>query len=337
MEVAARFEERMNPTSSSNSINITMIDKKSRIYIAGHRGMVGASIQREFESRGYQSLISASHSELDLLQQSTVDKFFKDMRPEYVVIAAARVGGIQANIDRPASFLYENLQIQNNLIHCSHLYSVKKVCFLGSSCIYPRNCPQPMREEHLLDGPLEPTNEGYAIAKIAGIRLCQFYGKQYGLKSVSLIPCNLYGRNDSFNLAHSHVLSALVKRFVDATLANADSVTLWGTGIARREFLNVDDFSRMAVSLFESRESSEIINVGSGADISIAELAQLISKTVGYRGTIAWDHSKPDGMLRKCMDVSKLLALGIEPTTSLEQGVSEMVEMYRQAKKGASE
>jgi GDP-L-fucose synthase len=314
-----------------------MIDKRARIYIAGHNGMVGSSIRKELESRGYQSLIVASHTELDLLQQSEVDRFFKETCPEYTIVAAARVGGIQANIDNPASFLYENLQIQNNLIHSSHLHAVKKVCFLASSCIYPRECPQPMREDYILQGPLEPTNEGYAIAKIAGLRLCQFYEKQHGLKSISLIPCNLYGRNDSFDLRHSHVLSALVKRFVDAKRSAAPSITLWGTGVARREFMNVVDFARIAISLLELRNSSDPLNVGSGTDVSIAELALLISEAVGFSGEILWDHSKPDGMPRKCMDVSQLSALGLTPTITLAQGVREMVEMYSNMTKGPQE
>lgn len=291
--------------------------------------MVGSAICRRLEELGYHNLVTATRDELDLLDGHAVADFYATQRPHVVVIAAARVGGIQANIDSPGEFLYENLQIQNNLIHHAMTHQLEKVCFLGSSCIYPRECPQPMPESALLTGPLEPTNEGYALAKIAGLKLCEFYGKQYGLRSISLMPCNLYGRNDSFDPRRSHVLSALVRRFVDAHEQALPHVTLWGDGSARREFLNVSDFARIAVSLLENYDDPQIINIGSGSDVSIRELATLIASRVGYCGDILWDPTKPNGMPRKCLDVSKLDALGLRAEISLESGIDEVIEEYR--------
>jgi GDP-L-fucose synthase len=310
------------------------MNKQSKIYIAGHSGMVGSAILKLLKEEGYKNLLYASSKELDLTQQQQVETFFNKHKPDIVFLAAAKVGGIQANIENPGLFLHDNLAIQNNIIHQCYLHKVKKLVFLGSSCIYPKECPQPIKEDYLLSGKLEPTNEGYALAKIAGLKLCEFYYKQYGLQSISLMPCNLYGINDSFDLKHSHVLSALVKRFVDAQDSNQPSLTLWGTGIARREFMNVTDCARACLFMAENYHNSEqFINIGWGEDISIKELAIMISHKVGYQGDILWDSTKPDGMLRKCMDVSKMKSLGFLPTITLEQGVEDMIEIYKQTKK----
>ncbi|MNJ97620.1 GDP-L-fucose synthase [compost metagenome] len=294
--------------------------------------MVGSAILNELKIQGYEHLITASRSELDLMDYHDVDSFLKSNKPNIVILAAAKVGGIQANIDNPGKFLYENLVIQNNVIHLSHLNGIKKLVFLGSSCIYPKQSPQPMKEEYLLTGKLEPTNEGYALAKIAGLKMAEAYKTQYGLDSISLMPCNLYGPNDSFDPTHSHVLSALVKRFVDATEQNTPEVILWGTGIARREFLHVNDMAKATLFMLENYHSSDFINIGCGEDISIKELANMIAQATNYQGEIKWDADKPNGMLRKCMDVSRMKAIGFEPTISLQQGVNEMITIYKNLK-----
>ncbi|HNP53077.1 MAG TPA: GDP-L-fucose synthase [Ferruginibacter sp.] len=304
--------------------------KQSSIFVTGHRGMLGSATVRLLQENGYQRILTRTHAELDLCSQAAVEDFFATEKPEVVILAAAKVGGIQANIDNPGVFLFDNLMIQNNVIDAARRFGVKKFVFLGSSCIYPRECPQPMKEEHLLTGKLEPTNEGYAIAKIAGIKLLQGYNKQYGMNGISLMPCNLYGPNDSFDLKHSHVLSALVKRFSDAVRSKADSITLWGTGIARREFMHVDDAARAILFMLEHYDSPDFINVGTGTDVSIKELAELIAAKTGFTGTIEWDTSKPDGMLKKCMDVSRMKALGFEPMISLEAGIEQMIAIYQQ-------
>jgi GDP-L-fucose synthase len=305
------------------------LNRKTKIYIAGHKGMVGSATLRLMQQQGFANLLTAGSKQLDLTNQSAVSQFFEREKPEIVILCAARVGGIQANIDNPATFLLDNLQIQNNVMSASFRNSVSKLLFLGSSCIYPKECPQPMKEEYLLTGKLEPTNEGYAIAKIAGIKLLEGMKKQYGFNSVSLMPCNLYGPNDSFDLAHSHVLSALVKRFEDARAANSPTITLWGTGIARREFMHVDDMARAILFMLENYEESQFINVGTGVDISIRELAEMIASLTGYEGNILWDNSKPDGMLKKCMDVSRMEALGFKPGITLKAGVEQMIGIYR--------
>ena len=306
-----------------------MISVTDKIYVAGHKGMVGSAIYRLLETEGFTNLLKAEKAEVNLLHQQEVETFMLRERPDYVILAAARVGGINANMQNPGSFLYENLQIQDHVIHAAHLAGVKKLVFLGSSCIYPKDCPQPMKEEYLLTGPLEPTNEGYALAKIAGLKLCEFYQKQYGLNSISLMPCNLYGPNDSFDLAHSHVLSALVKRFSDAARENAASVTLWGTGIARREFMHVDDVARAVLFMMNHYHDPSFINIGAGDDVSIKELAEMIAAKTGYNGQILWDDTKPNGMLRKCMDVSRMKALGFAPSISLEEGIGQMIKIYQ--------
>lgn len=310
--------------------------KNSKIYIAGHRGMVGSAIWRELSVQGYSNLIGKTHKELDLLDQVAVEQFFAKEKPDVVILAAARVGGIQANIDKPAEFLHENLVIQNNVIHQSYLHKVDKFVFLGSSCIYPRECPQPMKEGYLLTGKLEPTNEGYALAKIAGLKMVEYYATQYGFNGISLMPCNLYGTNDSFDPKHSHVISALVKKFVDAKVNNSE-VVMWGTGVARREFMHVDDVARATVFLMEHYNEPTHINVGTGKDISIRELGELISNLVNYKGNISWDTSKPDGMPQKLLDVSKLDRLGFKSNVTLEQGISQMIEEYRDYKHSQKE
>jgi GDP-L-fucose synthase len=308
------------------------MEKNSRIYLAGHTGMVGSAIARLLKDEGFTNLIVRTHKELDLSVQQQVKKFFADNNPEYVILAAARVGGIQANMDQPATFLLDNLLIQNNVIESSYKSGVKKLVFLGSSCIYPKECPQPMKEEHLLTGKLEPTNEGYAIAKIAGIKLLESFRKEYGFNSISLMPCNLYGPNDSFDLKHSHVLSALVKRFTDAADENNPEITLWGTGEARREFMHVDDLALATVFMINNYNGNEFINIGSGIDLSIKELAFTIADKTSFRGNILWDTSKPNGMLKKCMDVSKMNSLGFKPSVSLDKGIDQMINIYKNLK-----
>lgn len=305
------------------------MNKSSKIFITGHRGMVGSVTLDHFRNQGYSNLLTASHQELDLINQAEVNEFMELHQPEYVIHIAAKVGGINANILNPGVFLFDNLMMQNNLIDAAQKTGVKKFVFLGSSCIYPKESPQPMKEEYLLKGPLEPTNEGYAIAKIAGIKLLQSYHKQYNFNGISLMPSNLYGPNDSFDLAHAHVLSSLVKRFTDAQDEGLKEITLWGTGVARREFLHVQDMAKAILFFFENYNSPEIVNIGPGTDISIKELAELIANKVGYKGQILWDSSKPDGMLRKCMDVSNMKNLGYETEISLETGIDEVIKSYK--------
>lgn len=306
--------------------------KSKKIYVAGHNGMVGSATMRLLQKEGYTNLVYKSSKELNLTNQAAVHAFFEAEKPEVVILAAAKVGGIQANIENPATFLVDNLNIQNNICEASLKNGVEKLVFLGSSCIYPKESPQPMKEEYLLTGKLEPTNEGYALAKIAGLKLLSGMHKQYGFKSISLMPCNLYGPNDSFDLKHSHVLSALVKRFTDAADNNDADITLWGTGIARREFLHVDDVARAIVFMMENYNDPNFINIGCGYDVSIKELAEMIAAKTGFTGQIKWDSTKPDGMLRKCMDVSKQKEIGFEPHITLEQGVDQMIAIYKTLK-----
>lgn len=305
------------------------LSKNSKIYVAGHHGMVGSATVRVFQENGFVNLLTATSQELDLTKQAAVQVFFEKTKPEIVILCAAKVGGIQANIDNPATFLLDNLEIQNNVMAASLKNGVEKFIFLGSSCIYPRECPQPMQEAHLLTGELEPTNEGYALAKIAGIKLLEGFEKQYGFKSVSLMPCNLYGPNDSFDLSKSHVLSALIKRFVDAKEAKAQTIALWGTGIAKREFMHVDDMARAILFVLENYNGNQMLNIGTGVDISIYELAKKIANLTGYEGEILWDPKKPDGMLRKCMDVSKMESMGFRPKISLDEGILQMIGLYK--------
>ncbi len=308
------------------------MNKNSKIFVTGHKGMLGRALVKELKKQGYNNLLLADKKELDLRIQQDVNFFFEKEKPEIVILAAAKVGGINANIKSPAIFIADNLMIQTNVIDAAYRNGCKKLVFIGSSCIYPRECPQPMREEYLLTGKLEPTNEGYAIAKIAGIKMIQAYNKQFGFNGINLMPCNLYGPNDSFDLEHSHVLSALVKKFVDAKNNNDKKIILWGTGIAKREFMHVNDFAEAILFMLNNYNSSEIINIGWGKDISIKELAELIAKHVGYEGEIYWDSSKPDGMLRKCMDVSRMKEIGFSPQITLEQGIIEMINIYKKKK-----
>ena len=338
----------------------------SKIYIAGHRGLVGSAIHRKLKEKGYENIIARTFKELNLERQAQVESFFQEQRPEYVFLAAAKVGGIWANNIFPAEFIYSNIMVEMNVIHSAYRTGVKKVLFLGSSCIYPKHCPQPMKEEYLLSGPLEPTNEPYAVAKIAGIKTCQSYNRQYGKNFISVMPTNLYGPNDNFNLETSHVLPALIRKFHLAKLAakgdwegiqkdetrygpipedvrtaigglatnqqsaigNPPSVVLWGTGSAKREFLYVDDVADACVFLMNHYDEPDIINVGSGKDISIAELALLVKDVVGFAGNIEYDTEKPDGTPRKLLDVGKLMGLGWKPETSLEEGIRKIYEWY---------
>jgi GDP-L-fucose synthase len=305
------------------------IKKGEKIFVTGHRGMVGSATIKQLRENGYENILCANSSELDLRDQAAVNSFFKNEKPKYVLHIAAKVGGINANINNPAIFLYDNLIMECNVIDAAYRNGVGKFLFLGSSCIYPRESPQPMKEEYLLSGKLESTNEGYAIAKIAGIKLLESYYKQYGFQSVSLMPSNIYGPNDSFDLQHAHVLSSLVKRFCDAKRDGVQSIKLWGTGIARREFLHVNDMAKAILFFFENYSSTEFINIGPGTDISIKELAELISFKVGFAGAIEWDRTKPDGMLKKCMNVNKMKAIGFDPTITLEMGIDSVIDSYK--------
>jgi GDP-L-fucose synthase len=305
------------------------MNKDVKIFIAGHTGMVGNATLKYFKEEGYHNIVTRTSKELNLKNDTAVADFFYTEKPEVVILAAAKVGGIQANINNPAVFLFDNLKIQNNVIHNAYMSGVKKLVFLGSSCIYPKDCPQPMKEDYMLTGKLEPTNEGYAIAKIAGIKLLESYRHQYGFESISLMPCNLYGPNDSFDPVNAHVLSALVKKFVDAARDNKTEVTLWGKGIARRELMHVDDCAKAILFFLNHHEEVNFINVGPGTDISIKELAELIARDTGFTGEIRWDDSKPDGMLRKCMDVTRIHQYGFRPAISLETGVQQMITIYK--------
>lgn len=294
--------------------------------------MLGSKTMETFLQNGYTNIITRTHKELDLKNQQAVADFFQKEKPKYVIHIAAKVGGIKANIDNPAVFLYDNLIMQANIINSAYINGVVKFVFIGSSCIYPKESPQPMKEEFLLSGKLEPTNEGYAIGKIAGIKLLETYNLQYGFNGINLIPSNLYGPNDTFDLSHAHVLSSLVKRFIDAKDNNDLSITLWGTGIAKREFLHVTDFAKAILYFFENYNSPNSINIGPGFDVSILELANLISEKVGFSGEIKWDSSKPDGMLRKCMDVTNMKTEGFKPEIELSEGIDQVINSYKKLK-----
>ena len=335
------------------------MEKTSRIYIAGHKGLVGSAIARRLQAEGYANLVTRAHEELNLERQEEVENFFQTEQPEHVFLAAAKVGGIFANSAYPADFIYTNLAIQNNIIHSACRFGVKKLLFLGSSCIYPKLSPQPMKEEYLLSGFLEPTNEPYAVAKIAGIKMCQAYNRQYGTNFISVMPTNLYGPHDNFNLESSHVLPALIRKFHLAKLASRNQaeaidrdealfgpipsdiktslenssqpnrkVVLWGSGTPKREFLHVDDLADACLYLMNNYEGNEIVNIGVGADLSIRELADLIAKIVGFEGEIEWDASKPDGTPRKLLDVSRLNQLGWKAKISLEKGIEDTYKWY---------
>jgi GDP-L-fucose synthase len=304
------------------------METNSRIYVAGHRGLVGSAIWRELERQGFTNLIGRTRNQLDLLDAAAVEGFYAETQPEFVFVAAAKVGGILANDQQPASFLYDNLQIQNNLIHGAWRGSVKKLLFLGSSCIYPKLAPQPLKEDCLLTGPLEATNQWYAVAKIAGIKLCQAYRRQYGCDFVSAMPTNMYGPNDNYDLQSSHVLPGLIRRFHEAKVNSASTVTCWGTGSPLREFLYADDLARACIFLMRHYSEEQFINVGFGSDISIRELVEKVQRIVGFTGKIGWDASKPDGTPRKLMDSSRLLALGWKPEVDLETGIRLAYENF---------
>lgn len=302
------------------------MEKNSKIYVAGHRGLVGSAIVRKLQKEGFNNLLLRLSSDLDLRNQQAVQSFFEAEKPEYVFMAAAKVGGIHANDTYPAEFLYDNLCIQNNVIHQSYVTAVKKLLFLGSSCIYPKNAPQPIKEEYLLSGYLEKTNEAYAIAKIAGIKMCQYYHKQYGCNFISAMPTNLYGPGDNYDLKNSHVLPALLRKFHEAKLTNAPTVTVWGTGKPRREFLHADDLAAACFFLMQHYNEPAIINIGSGKDISIGEMARMIKGISGYKGDIVFDTSMPDGTFQKLLDVSKLHTLGWKAEIGFEEGVRRTYE-----------
>ena len=311
------------------------MNKNSRIYIAGHKGLVGSAIVRRLQSEGFAKLIVRSHKELDLMRQAEVEAFFKAEKPEYVFLAAAKVGGILANNTYPAEFIYQNLLVESNVIHSAYDAGVKKLLFLGSSCIYPKDCPQPMKEEYLLSGKLEPTNEPYAIAKIAGIKMCESYNRQYGTKFVSVMPTNVYGPGDNFDLETSHALPALIRKFHEAKTSDESrvtsdekTVTIWGTGAPRREFLHVDDLADACVFIMKHYDENKMINIGVGKDITISELSELIKQIVEFKGRIRYDHSKPDGTPRKLMDVSRLKFLGWEPKITLREGIEKTYRWY---------
>lgn len=309
------------------------MDKDAKIYIAGHRGMVGSAIKRELERQGFHNFVCRTSAELDLRNQQAVIDFFESEKPDYVFLAAAKVGGIIANNTYRADFLYDNLAIQNNVIHQAAEGGVKKLMFFGSSCIYPKLAPQPLKEEYLLTGLLEPTNEPYAIAKIAGLKLCEAYYDQYGRDFISVMPTNLYGLNDNYHPENSHVLPALIRRFHEAKEEGLPSVTLWGTGTPKREFLFADDLAKASVFLMENYHDREFINIGSGEDLSIAELAALVKQIVGYEGKILFDSDKPDGTPRKLMDVTKINALGWFPETDLSEGISIAYQDFKRRRK----
>ena len=301
-----------------------------RIFVAGHRGLVGSALVRRLQREGYSNVLLRTRGEVDLRDVEQVNAFFAEQRPQYVFLAAAKVGGILANDTYPADFIRDNLQIQTNVIDAAQRHGVQKLLFLGSSCIYPKHAPQPMQEAHLLTGPLEPTNQWYAVAKIAGIKMCQAYRRQYGFKAISAMPTNLYGPGDNFDLETSHVLPALIRKFHAAKERGEAAVTLWGTGTPRREFLHVDDLADACVFLMQHYDDEDIVNVGVGEDIAIAELAQLIGRVVGFEGRIEHDTSKPDGTPRKLLDVSKLHGLGWRARIGLEQGVRETYAWFRE-------
>lgn len=304
------------------------MDKSSQIYVAGHRGLVGSAVVRALESSGYTNIVKQTSTDLDLTNQELVDIFFENNNIEYVILCAAKVGGILSNKTYPADFIYKNLMIQTNIIHSACIHGVKKLCFLGSSCIYPKLCSQPIKEEYLLSGDLEPTNDAYAVAKIAGIKMCQAYRQQYGFDTISLMPTNLFGIGDNFDLQKSHVLPALIAKFKAAKLNNDESVTIWGTGTPKREFLFSDDLADAIIFLMNNYSDDEIINIGTGVDISIIELARKVSSIIDYQGEILLDSTKPDGTPRKLLDVSKINALGWKAKTSLDEGLRKTIEWY---------
>jgi len=316
-----------------------MIAKDARIYVAGHRGLVGSAVMRALDNAGYTNLLTATREQVDLRDQAAVNYWFRANRPEFVFLVAGTVGGIYANSTRPAEFLYDNMMIHATVVHAAHLYGAQKLLYLGSSCIYPRDCPQPMKEEHLLTGALEPTNEWYALAKIAGIKLCQAYRRQYGCNFISAMPTNLYGPNDNFDLQSSHVLPALIRKFHDARESGSNDVMVWGTGAARREFLHVDDLAEACLFLIDRYEEPMHINVGTGEDLSIADLAQMVREIIHPQVNVVFDRTKPDGTPRKLLDVGRIHALGWRHRIQLREGIEESYRWFlghRASARGAS-
>lgn len=306
------------------------MNKTDKIYVAGHRGLVGSAIVRNLKSKGYNNIVGRTHKELELTDQQAVRAFFEEERPDVVVLAAAKVGGINANNTTPAEFIYDNMQVQCNVIHCCHQYGVKKLLFLGSTCIYPKMAPQPIPEDALLTGPLETTNEAYAVAKIAGMEMCKFYKRQYGDDFISCMPTNLYGPHDNYDLSGSHVLPAMIRKFHEAKLNHAPSVELWGTGTPLREFLYVDDMADACVFLLENYNGEQHVNIGTGKEITIKELAEMVKKTVGFEGEIIWNDSMPDGTPRKLTDVTKLHSLGWRHKVELEEGIRMAYDWFKE-------
>lgn len=305
------------------------MNKADKIFVAGHRGLVGSAIVRNLESKGYTNIVTRTHSELDLKDQAGVNKFFDEEKPDVVVLAAAKVGGINANNTTPAEFAYENMQIQCNVIHAAHTHGVKKLLFLGSTCIYPKLAPQPIPEDALLTGPLEPTNEAYAIAKISGLEMCKFYKRQYGDDFISCMPTNLYGPHDNYDLSGSHVMPAMIRKFHEAQENNAPTVELWGTGTPLREFLYVDDMADACVFLLENYSGEQHVNIGTGVEVTIKELAETVKRIVGYEGEIVWNKDMPDGTPRKLTDVTKLHGLGWKHKVDLEEGVKLAYDWFK--------
>jgi GDP-L-fucose synthase len=307
------------------------MNKNSKIYVAGHRGLVGSAIAKNLKAKGYTNIIERTHSELDLTSQTEVKKFFEAEKPEYVFLAAAKVGGIHANNTYPADFIYENLEIQNNVIKAAHDFKIKKLLFLGSSCIYPKMCPQPIKEEYLLSGYLEPTNEAYALAKISGLKMCQFFKKQYGDNFISCMPTNLYGPNDNFDLNNSHVMPALIRKFHEAKVNNQPVVEVWGSGKPLREFLYVEDMADACVFLMENYDGEEHVNVGTGKEVSIGELAEMVKEVVGFDGELKFNSEKPDGTMRKLLDVSKIEGAGWKYRVELKDGVRMTYDWFEKS------
>ena len=304
------------------------LDRSKKIYVAGHRGLVGSALVRRLEKDGFTNILTRTHAELDLTRQADVETFFAEEKPDYVILAAAKVGGIHANDTYPADFIMKNLQIECNVIDAAYQNQAKKLLFLGSSCIYPRECPQPIKEEYLLSGYLEKTNEAYALAKIAGLKMCAFYNQQYGTNYISVMPCNLYGINDNFALENSHVLPALIRKFHEAKKSGAPTVTVWGSGKPLREFLNVDDLADACLYLMDHYEGNDFFNVGYGEEVTILELAELVKKVTGYQGEIVMDASRPDGTPRKLTDISRIKETGWKPKIDLETGIRQTYEWF---------
>lgn len=313
-----------------------ILDRTKKIYVAGHRGLVGSALVRKLQAEGFTNILTRTHKELDLTRQADVEAFFEQEKPAYVILAAAKVGGIYANDTYPADFIMKNLQIECNVIDAAYKNGVEKLLFLGSSCIYPRECPQPIKEEYLLSGYLEKTNEAYALAKIAGLKMCAFYNQQYGTDYISVMPCNLYGINDNFSPENSHVIPALMRKFHEAKLNNEKTVTVWGSGTPLREFLNVDDLADACLYLMDHYKGNEFFNVGYGEEVTILELAEMVKKVTGYQGEIVLDPSKPDGTPRKLTDISRLKAMGWQPKITLEEGLKQTYEWYQTSQAGSN-